>query len=72
MGIPQGWVANAPEVATGADGYAVVTLRPTRQLPLRNGNTLVLFIRARKPGDSFLSSVSAHRLVQVKLGAPRP
>ena len=71
MGIPHGWVANAPEVVTGADGYAVVTLRPTKQLPLRKGNTLVLFIRARKPGDSFLSSVSAHRLVQVRLGTPR-
>jgi len=72
MGIPHGWVANAPEVATGADGYAVVRLRPTKQLPLRKGSALVLFIRARKPGDTFLSSVSAHRLVQVALGAPSP
>ena len=71
MGIPSGWVANASEVATGAGGYAVVTLRPTPKLPLGKGNTLVLYIRARKPGDSFLSSVSAHRLVQVQLGAPR-
>jgi len=32
-------------------------------MPLRRGD-LVMFIRARKPGDSLLAGVSTRRLVQ--------
>ena len=71
LGIPYGWIANAHDVATSMDGYAIVKLHPTRRLPLHKGNALVLAVRARRPGDSTLAGVSAHRLVQLQLAAPR-
>ena len=71
LGIPYGWVARAREVTTGMNGYAVVTFHPTKQLPLRKGSALVLSLRARKPGDSTVAGVSAHRLVEVALAPPR-
>jgi hypothetical protein len=63
LGLPYGWTYNAPERATGADGWVTLTIRPTRNIPLRRGD-LVMFVRARKPGDSLLAGVSTRRLVQ--------
>jgi hypothetical protein len=63
LGLPYGWTYNAPEQATDANGWATLTIRPTRNMPLRRGD-LVMFIRARKPGDSLLAGVSTRRLVQ--------
>ena len=70
-GIPYGWIRTAPEVATGADGYVTVTLHPTKRLPLKKGDALVVFIRSRKPGGRAQAGESAHRLVQVALAPPR-
>jgi hypothetical protein len=70
-GIPYGWIRTAPEVATGDAGYVNVTLHPTKHLPLKKGNALVVFIRSRKPGGSSQAGESAHRLVQVALAPPR-
>jgi len=70
-GIPYGWVRTAPEVKTNENGDAVVRFRPTKRLPLRKGEQLVLFVRARKPGTSTMAAESAHRLVQLALGPPR-
>jgi len=70
-GIPYGWVRAAPEVASGENGVAAVTLRPTSRLPLRKGGQLVLFVRARRPGTSTMAAESAHRLVQLALAPPR-
>lgn len=66
LGLPYGWVANAPEVATDGSGWATVTLRPTARMPLGTG-ALVVFVRARKPGDSLLAGVSTRRLVQASI-----
>jgi len=66
LGLPYGWVFNAPEQPTDGTGWATITLQPTRNLPLRPGD-LVLFVRARKPGDNLLAGVSARRLVQVAI-----
>jgi cytoskeletal protein RodZ len=67
LGLPYGWSFNAPEQATDADGWATLVIRPTPRMPLRRGD-LVLFVRARKPGDSLLAGVSTRRLVQERIG----
>ncbi|HEX7082542.1 MAG TPA: hypothetical protein VF186_00335 [Gaiellaceae bacterium] len=62
--LPYGIVAKAPEATTGGNGYASFVLRPTSKLQLKRG-AIVMFVRARKPGDPLLSGISTRRLVQV-------
>lgn len=64
LGLPYGWVRNAAEVPTDASGWATITLQPTAAMPVRRGGSLVIFVRARKPGDNLLAGVSTRRLVQ--------
>jgi len=66
LGLPYGWTRNGPEVATDGTGWATITMSPTANMPLRNG-ALVVFVRARKPGDNLLAGVSTRRLVQVSI-----
>lgn len=63
LGLPYGWTYNSPEQTTDASGWATIALRPTRNMPLKRAD-LVMFVRARKPGDSLLAGVSTRRLVQ--------
>lgn len=63
LGLPYGWVYGSPETATDSSGWATIQIRPTRNMPLRRGD-LVMFVRARKPGDNLLAGVSTRRLVQ--------
>jgi Ig domain of plant-specific actin-binding protein len=63
LGLPYGWTFSAPETATDSTGWATIQIRPTHNLPLRRGD-LVMFVRARKSGDSLLAGVSTRRLVQ--------
>lgn len=63
LGLPYGWSYNARETATDSNGWVTLVIRPTRNMPLRRGD-LVIFVRARKPGDSLLAGVSTRRLVQ--------
>jgi hypothetical protein len=63
LGLPYGWVYPAAETVTDGTGWATISLQPTRNMPLRPGD-LVLFVRARKPGDNILAGVSTRRLVQ--------
>jgi hypothetical protein len=67
IGLPYGWIRQAPEVVTRTDGWATITFLPTVLMPLRNAS-VVFFLRARKPGDSLLAGVSTRRLVQVRIG----
>ena len=67
LGLPYGWTFNAPETPTDGTGWATITIQPTRNMPLRRGD-LVLFVRARKPGDNLLAGVSTRRLVQEGIG----
>ena len=67
IGLPYGWIRNAPEVTTGGDGWATITLLPTSLMPLHRA-AVVFFVRARKPGDNLLAGVSTRRLVQVRVG----
>jgi hypothetical protein len=69
LGLPYGRIANVPEQATGTDGWVTFQAQPTAQLPLVNGGALVVFVRARKPGENLLAGVSTRRLVQVRRGA---
>ncbi len=71
VGVPYNRIQSAPEQATGQDGWVSFTLRPTAQLPLKNGFGLTMFVRARKSGDNLLAGVSTRRLVMLRLGAPR-
>jgi hypothetical protein len=71
LGVPYNRILNAAEVRSGEDGFAVIEFTPTRNLPLRNGNSMVIFIRARKPGENVLTGVSTRRLTQLRL-ANRP
>lgn len=64
IGLPYGWTYNSPEQSTDSTGWATLTIQPTRSMPLRRGGDLVLFVRARKPGDDLLAGVSTRRLVQ--------
>jgi hypothetical protein len=68
LGLPYGWTYNAPEQPTDATGWATITITPTRNMPLGRGHDLVLFVRARKPGDNLLAGVSTRRLVQEGIG----
>src|SRR5438105_2541330 len=70
LGLPYGRIANVPEQQTGTDGWVTFQVQPTAQLPLVNGGALVVFVRARKPGENLLAGVSTRRLVQVRLGSP--
>jgi hypothetical protein len=63
LGLPYGWTYAAPETPTDASGWASISIRPTPNMPLRRGD-LVVFVRARKPGDNLLAGVSTRRLVQ--------
>jgi hypothetical protein len=69
LGLPYNYARNAPEVATDGTGWATITIQPTAQLPLRRGGALVIFVRARKPGDNLLAGVSTRRLVQAAVSS---
>jgi Ig domain of plant-specific actin-binding protein len=63
IGLPYGWTFNAAEQPTDTHGWATILIHPTPNMPLRRGD-LVMFVRARKPGDNLLAGVSTRRLVQ--------
>jgi hypothetical protein len=71
LGLPNGWVAASREVVTGVNGIAAVRFVPTRRLPLKRSETLAIYVRARKAGDSTLAGISTRRLFQVQLAPPR-
>jgi hypothetical protein len=64
-GLPYSWAHSRAEVRTGQDGWATLTIVPTRNMPLGKRAALVMFVRARVEGQSLLAGSSARRLVQV-------
>jgi len=68
VGVPFNHLSNEPEATTGADGWATITFRVLPAQSLRRGSLVVLFVRARKPGDNLLAGVSTRRLVSVRVG----
>jgi hypothetical protein len=61
--LPYGWATQPAEVTSEQNGWATVTMRATSKLPRRGA--IVMFARARKPGDFVLTGVSTRRLVQM-------
>jgi hypothetical protein len=70
LGVPYNRIGQASEQATDMEGWATIQLAPTARLPLRNGYSIVMFVRARKQGDDLLAGVSTRRLVQVRVARP--
>lgn len=66
-GLPYSWAHSRGEVRTGQDGWAQVTIVPTRNMPIGRRAALVMFVRARVEGQSLLAGASARRLVQVTI-----
>jgi hypothetical protein len=64
-GLPYSWARTGVEVRTGQDGWATLTIEPTRNLPLGKRAALVMFVRARVEGQPLLAGSSTRRLVQV-------
>jgi hypothetical protein len=69
-GVPLGWIRAPQEIKTGSDGLATLQLQPTRFLRLVRGGSMVMFIRARKEGDSILAGISSRRLVRARTARP--
>lgn len=66
--VPFAAVEKAAAQTTGRDGWVVFRLRPTGKPPLPQGSPLVLFVRARKQGESPLAGISGSRLAQLRIG----
>ena len=69
--IPFGRITQPGEVRTDQEGWATMTITPTRLLPLANGYLLTMFVRARKAGDNILTGISTRRLISLRTARPR-
>ena len=69
--VPFARIQQPPEVRTDQEGWATLTIQPTRLLPLQNGYLLTMFVRARKQGDDVLAGVSSRRLISVRTARPQ-
>ena len=61
--LPYVWASAPRETVSDSQGVATVQFRIRPQVPRKSA--IVVFIRARKPGDNVLTGVSSRRLVQV-------
>jgi len=68
LGVPFNRLSAGSEVQTDASGWAEVVFDVKPTFALRPGNLVVIFVRARRAGDSVLAGVSTRRLVSVRVG----
>lgn len=68
LGVPFNRLSEPPEVTTDSTGWAQISFQVKPTFELRPGNLVVIFVRARKPGDNLLAGVSTRRLVSVRVG----
>lgn len=68
LGIPYTWVQHGVEVQTGTDGWASVMITPSARMPART--PLLIFVRARVPGQDVLAGSSTRRLSQIYVRIP--
>jgi len=65
-GVPFNQISLAEE-PTGRDGWAQIDFRVLPGFPVaRQQGFLVVFTRARKPGENLLAGISTRRLVSVR------
>ena len=67
LGVPFDRLSSEAEVTTDATGWATISFQVLPTFQLRHGNLVVIFVRARKPGDNLLAGVSTRRLVSVRV-----
>ncbi len=59
-------VTSGDTQATGADGWATLTLTPNVNFRVRTGYNVQFFIQAFREGDPALAGIAGYRLVQVR------
>ena len=70
--VPFSQFSVPPEATTGADGFAQLTLNRLRGFPASpRQQLLVMFVRARKPGEPLLGGVSTRRLISFQVDLRR-
>ena len=67
LGVPFNRLSEPAEVTTDLTGWAQISFQVLPTFQLRAGNLVVIFVRARKPGDNVLAGVSTRRLVSVRV-----
>jgi hypothetical protein len=67
VGVPFDRLSQEAEVPTGGDGWATIDFQILPTFQLKSGNLVVVFVRARKAGESLLAGVSTRRLVSVRV-----
>jgi hypothetical protein len=71
-GVPYSQFSIPAEQTTGADGYAQLTMNRLRRFPASpRQQLLVMFVRARKPGEPLLGGVSTRPLISFRVDLGR-